>query len=387
MLTINGRVRLWRRWWHSPETGSVAPADEQRDPQGATVTPGVSEMCCRENRSISGFNQAAENLARTAQLKLSGEQLRQIVEAEGRRVLAAQQAGTLPVAWTAADCLVRDEQGREMPGKTRVYTGMDGVMVPIITHAEKVKRRTKVKEKRRKCGKKRRPLRPMKPGADGSWKEFKVICFYSEDHQHQQVSVTRHNNLVAGKILRRDANRLGFRQASERIGNIDGAVWIREQYALHLAELDALGLDFYHLSTHLHEARNSVYGSTSAAGQTWVEELLHCFKHEGYDAVWERLVPWRETWKRSPKKKKAADELLHYVSERREMIRYPEFLANGWQIGSGPTEAQCDLSVDRLKCHGRRWDQANAEAVAALDCLHRSGQWSLYFPTPSPIAA
>ena len=87
MLTINGRVRLARRWWHSPETGSVAPADEQRDPQGATVTPGVSEMCCRENRSISGFDQAAVNLARTAQLKLSGEQLRQTIAGFPRQPL------------------------------------------------------------------------------------------------------------------------------------------------------------------------------------------------------------------------------------------------------------------------------------------------------------
>lgn len=387
MLTINGRVALSRRWWHSPGTGSLAPVDEVIDPQGETVSLGVREMCCRENRAISGFGEAAENLARTAQFKLSGEHLRQIVEAEGRRVLAAQQAGTLPVAWTAADCPVRDEQGREVPGKTRVYTGTDGVMAPIITHAEKVKRRTKVKEKRRKSGKKRRPLRRMKPGADGAWKEFKVMCFYSEDHQHQQVSVTRHNNVVAGKILRRDANRLGFSQASERIGNIDGAPWIREQYALQLAELEALGLDFYHLSKHLHEAQRSIYGAESAAGQTWLEEMLHCFKHEGYAAAWERLVPWRETWKHSPQKKQAADELLHYVSERREMIRYPEFRANGWQIGSGPTEAQCELSVDRLKGHGRRWDQDNAEAVAALDCLHRSGQWQSHFPTPSPIAA
>ena len=381
MLTINGRVALARRWWHSTDTGSLAPADTFVDPQGETVSPGVREMCCRMNRSISGFDKAAENLERTAQFKLSGEQLRQVVEGIGRKVLAAQQAGTLPVAWTADDCPVKNEQGCEIPGKTRVYSGTDGVMVPIITQVEKVKRRTKVKEKRRTCGKKRRPLRPMKSGADSAWKEFKVLHFYSEDHQRKHVSVTRHNNVVAGEILRRDANRLKFRQASERIGNIDGAPWIREQYSVHLAELDALGLDFYHLSKHLHEAKHAVYGGESAEGKTWIEELLHCYKHEGYDAAWERLVAWRESWKRSPKKKKAADKLLHYVSERREMIRYPEFRAKGWQIGSGPTEAQCELSVDRLKGHGRRWDQDNAEAVAAIDCLERSGQWQFYFAT------
>jgi hypothetical protein len=69
--------------------------------------------------------------------------------------------------------------------------------------------------------------------------------------------------------------------------------------------------------------------------------------------------------------------LLNYLSERQEMICYPEFRAKGWQIGSGPTEAQCKLTVGRLKGRRRRWDRPNASAVAALDCLERSGHWRL----------
>ena len=86
-------------------------------------------------------------------------------------------------------------------------------------------------------------------------------------------------------------------------------------------------------------------------------------------------------------KRKAADRLLNYVSERQEMIRYPEFQNKGWQIGSGPTEAQCKLTVGRLKGRSRRWDRPNAAAVAALDSLERSGQWRLYWQTHSPTAA
>src|SRR5438105_10300216 len=87
MLTINGRIRLVRRWWYSVETNSVAPADERIDGRGETVTLAVREMCCRENQGASSFNKAAENLSRLAQITLSGEQLRWVVEAEGRTVL------------------------------------------------------------------------------------------------------------------------------------------------------------------------------------------------------------------------------------------------------------------------------------------------------------
>ena len=58
------------------------------------------------------------------------------------------------------------------------------------------------------------------------------------------------------------------------------------------------------------------------------------------------------------------------------MIRYPEFLAHGWQIGSGPMESQCRVVPDRVKGPGKRWDADNAEAVMALEALHQSRQWA-----------
>ena len=152
VLTINGRVQLWRRWWYGAQTGSVAPADEIMNAQAETVTPGVREMACRGNQ-VGSFDTSAANLLRTAQIKMCGEQLRLLVEGEGRKVLAVQQAATLDTAFTAEDCQVEG-------GKTRVYVGCDGVMMPVITDAEKRLRRQKIKEKRQKSGHKCRPLKP-----------------------------------------------------------------------------------------------------------------------------------------------------------------------------------------------------------------------------------
>ena len=124
VLTINGRIQLERRWWHAAQTGSIAPADEVLDHSGATITPGVLELACRENLSATSFAKAAANLARTAQLTLSDEQLRNEVEAAGRRVMEAQETGRIDTAWKAENCLLPGEK----EGKTtRVYTGCDGV--------------------------------------------------------------------------------------------------------------------------------------------------------------------------------------------------------------------------------------------------------------------
>ena len=383
VLTINGRIQLERRWWHAAQTGSIAPADEVLDHSGATITPGVLELACRENLSATSFAKAAANLARTAQLTLSDEQLRNEVEAAGLRVMEAQETGRIDTAWKAENCLLPGEK----EGKTtRVYTGCDGVMVPVITEAEKLKRRATIKVKRRRCGKRCKPLPPRKHGADQAWKEFKVVYFYSEDMCHQHMAFTHRNHEAAGKLMRREADRLRFRQATQRVAVVDGATWIREQMQLHLAELDGLGLDFYHLSENVHRARREVFGEDAPEGRAWADELMHVFKHEGYGAAWERLIQWRAELARS-RKRQAADRLLNYVSTRKEMIRYPAFRTKGWQIGSGPTESQCKLCTKRLKGHGRRWDRPNATAIAALDTLERSGQWQKVWPNASPTAA
>lgn len=383
VLTVSGRVKLLRRWWHAPDAGSLAPADEVVDPQMNTVSVGAREMGCRLNNDGVSFDRAAANLKRTAMIEMSGEQLRLIVEAEGICVLAAQQARAIPPAFQADQCVV---DLRAENKTTRIYTGLDGVMVPLVTEAEKVTRRKQVRQKRRLSGKKRRPLPARRKGANLPFKEFKTIVFYDEHGKHWHEVLSRKLRTQVGTVVRREAARLGFRQADEKIANVDGASWIPRQLNERPDQLplDGLGLDFYHLSENIHRCRREVFGKDDEAGNRWAGALLHTLKHDGYEQAWDQLTLWRSSL-RSPKKKQAADRLLNYVSDRREMIDYPAFRERGWQIGSGPTESRCKTSTSRLKGRGRRWDIVNAEAVAALTTLEDSDQWNLYWRIPDTV--
>ena len=375
ILTVNGSIRVVRRWWHSVGEGSLAPADGFIDVEERTVSIGVREMACRLNNDSHNFDRTAENMAHAAHIKMSGEQLRLLVIDEGLAVLRAQQSGEIPTAFQSKECLVDPAQPG---GKTRIYTGVDGVMVPIITDAEKLKRRKKVLVKRRLRGRKCRPLAPRKKGADRSYKEFKTIVFYDEHGKYSHQALLRIKRPASGAAVRREAGRLKFASADERIAIVDGASWIKSQLEEKPLPLDGLGLDFYHLSENIHRCRRSVFGEKAAEGQTWADNLLHAFKHEGFTAAFEMLLAWIPVL-RGPTKKAAAAKLLGYVSERRDMINYPEFKGRGWQIGSGPTESRCKTTTSRLKGRGRRWDGRNAEAVAALTTLMDSGQWQLYW--------
>jgi hypothetical protein len=339
-------------------------------------------MCSRLNQGSTSFRQAAANLGRTAHLDISAETLRQVIEADGKEVLRLLQRLELDPAWTSQDC-------RTPSGATRVYEGCDGVKVPVVTAAEKKKRRATIRKKRQQRGRKAQPLPRVKAGADSAYKEFRVVHFYDETMKHRFVQATSGNHEAAGRLMQRMSLAIDLAKATERVALIDGAPWIRNQIELHGVVQD-IGLDFYHLRDYAQKTRRVVFGApadpddkAASEGKQWLDELMHVFRHEGYDAAWDRLTAWRATLSK-PAHREAANSLLNYVAERRPLIKYPEFRERGWQIGSGPTEAECKTTTHRIKGRGRRWDTDHAEALMALACIEDSGLWGRYWTTLDP---
>jgi hypothetical protein len=64
-----------------------------------------------------------------------------------------------------------------------------------------------------------------------------------------------------------------------------------------------------------------------------------------------------------------------------------EFLEQGRQIGSGPTESMCKATRQRVKGRGMRWDADNAEALMAIEALEQSGCWQAYWDSLLALAA
>jgi hypothetical protein len=384
-LTANGRVGVARTRWHAPPGGSDAPVDRLLDAAATTASRGARELCCLLNAGAAGFARAADALRRTTGVRLSGELLRQIVEREGQHVLACRESGELAPAWGAADCRTTDANGQAAGqangqaagngGASRIYLGCDGFTARLVTDAEKRRRRGGVRARRRarqRHGKTCRPLPRAKAGADQAFKEFKLVTFYDEPGAHRLVAVTRRDHHEAGRLMRRDGGRCGFFDAQQRPAVVDGAPWIANQIRRRSVPVTSVCLDFYHLAENVHRARRACYGEDDPAGHAWAGDVLHAAKHHGYAAVRDRLVRWRAVALRSAAKRRAADLLINYVTDRREMIRYPQFLERGLQIGSGPTEGQCKQVPRRVRTGGRRWDADNAEAVMALAAMHQS---------------
>ena len=167
--TVHGRVRLGRRRWHSARPGTLTPRDAWVDVAEASIRLGVRAMACRRNGDGKHFDQAADNLARTAPVHVRGATWRPLVQTQGQRVVGAQQSGPWAVDGSAAD-------GPTQTGTTRIDCGSDGVLVPLVPATEKRTRRQHRKDQRRRRGRKAKPWSARQPGADPKYQECKILA-------------------------------------------------------------------------------------------------------------------------------------------------------------------------------------------------------------------
>jgi hypothetical protein len=76
---------------------------------------------------------------------------------------------------------------------------------------------------------------------------------------------------------------------------------------------------------------------------------------------------------------------VHYFETNQERMRYAQFRAQGYPIGSGTVESACKRVIGaRLKQAGMGWTKAGAQAVLSLRAQLLSGRWETMWPFTSP---
>lgn len=332
-------------------------------------------MVCRIGLDGS-YRKAAGDLCRLSQVELSYQSLRKVFQAEGQKVRIARRSGELTVMFKAEECRASANK------PTCVITGADGFQVPLITDQEQHKRRARTIQRRRKLRRKGHELRalPRRPGgANQRWKEAKLVTFYDPSGRYQHTVATTANHEALGRLMRSEAARLRLDKADRKYSVSDGAEWIHRQYSRQLPMLDAMILDYYHFRDHTIACSKVLYGEGTAQAKQWRKDLCQTMLRSG---PLEALTQLAVLIKSHRGLKRQSLQSLHgYIARRIDMLDYPRYLADGFQIGSGPTESQCKCLTWRLKGRGRRWNGNAIDAHLALACLQsNSGQWSKYWP-------
>lgn len=378
VLTIGGEIGLHRRYFWSKPGGGVYPVDASMGIAFSKASPAVREVCCTMG-VMQDFAQGAEDIQRLTGLRISKERLRQITETEAAQVEALSANGTLRPSWSAQEATSGPN------GPTRVYVGADGVMVRTVTQEEKDKRRRDHALRRQQRGRAHlgntKSLSSPRPGSDERFKEMKIGLFYDQSKARVHAFATRGNHEAFGVLLRKHATAIKLEQAKETLSLTDGGPWIRNQILQHLPHLDAMLLDFYHLSEHVWSTAHTCLGDGEEA-KAWVQKRLHDLKHVGPRSVLAAIEALKKKV-RSADKLNSLRLLRQYIVERWEMVDYRRALAQGWDIGSGPTEAMCKNLTLRLKRTGMKWDADHAAGLMNLIALREDGRWATYWGTRS----
>ena len=173
----------------------------------------------------------------------------------------------------------------------------------------------------------------------------------------------------------------GTETAGRVVGVMDGSDWLQGLLDTHRPDAVRV-LDFPHAVEHLTSAAQAVFGSASPAAATWVAAQAHELKHGAAEHVLQALGALPVAQALDPlAAAQAQAATLGYLRKRREQIRYAEFRAQGYPIGSGCVESANKLVVEaRLKGAGMHWARAHVSPMLALRSIACSGRWSTAWP-------
>jgi hypothetical protein len=181
----------------------------------------------------------------------------------------------------------------------------------------------------------------------------------------------RSESATFGELATLELHRRGI-EGARRVGAVvDGAVWCQSFVDLHSPEAVRI-LDFAHAAEYLTAIGQTTGADGPLLSPLQLVELRHALKHDGPTAVVQQLRTLVAT---QPANAQLASQLA-YLETREAQLQYPQFLADGWPIGSGMVESANKLVVeDRLKGAGMHWADANVNGLLALRNAVCNDRW------------
>jgi hypothetical protein len=164
---------------------------------------------------------------------------------------------------------------------------------------------------------------------------------------------------------------------------MDGALGLWNLLTTLLLGVNWVGiLDIIHVVEYLWKVANALYGERSIEGKKWVYDHLVAILQGRVGSVSGGMKQTTTKRKLKASQKKALRDAISYFENHRMWMRYDEYLAAGYPIGSGVVESTCGHTVkSRMEGTGRRWSINGAESTLLLRSVYTSNDWDAYWRT------
>lgn len=356
LRTVHGDIQVRRAYYYCGRCHqSFLPYD---DVLGLVdeISPGLMPLVCLAGTLLPFADASQDVLRRFSGVRLSASTVLRCTEAAGERLRAQQKDGRMveptqaEPKWTAA----------RQAGQPAAYVGLDAFSVPM-----------------------------QGPGASkAEHRMLYTALLYTPDKEHTRYLVDFELDTLAEQV-RAQARALGVTQVSDLIAVTDGGNGLEEALQRHLADNLTTILDWYHAAEHLGDFAKAWHCRDETARQAWHEEAKGILYEQGGAALLAHLRALTLPPRTSAEVREELRKLIGYFENNQHRTDYPRYRRDGWDIGSGPTEAGCKIIGERLKGSGMRWVEEGAATVAALRALYVSGGkvWDGFWSQPHRAAA
>jgi hypothetical protein len=367
--TIVGKVRLKRAYYLCPECHQGCyPLDEELEFRAGGLSAGLEESAALAG-VVEPFASGAELLERLmwTGVKLSHNRVREATEDMGRAV-GEGEAKLLERAFGEAEggLPACPEQGPE-----RLYISVDGTCV----RCEKAEEQADIEEAE--------ALEIEVEDHDSNWREAKVAALYETEQvvsAEGEVAIRAKeieyyaditNAQDFARLVWLKAYQRGASHAREIVLLGDGAKWIWKRlltffpYAIQI-------LDWYHVRDYVVKVAQAVFGPDSASGKAWSKREQDLLWDGHVSRVLEHLKALHQAYPRV----EIIEKAISYFANNQQRMNYPDYRAQGLQIGSGTIESGCKRVVKaRLDQAGMTWTVEGARAVLKARAAYLSGHW------------
>jgi hypothetical protein len=324
-----------------PAEPGFSPLDEELGLLPGNLTPRLQEALVRLSTHIPSFAKAARELAWFTGAAVHADTARRRTETAGSLLVAHE---TIEAAR-----ILREQPAPPCTPDTLILS-VDGAMIPLVQGQWTEVRTLAVGE-----------VQPPVTSPAGPVVHTTSLSYFSR----------RTDSTTFGELATLELHRRGI-EGARRVGAVvDGAVWCQSFIDLHYPQAVRI-LDFAHAAEYL----TAIAQTTAVAGPllspAQLAELRHALKHDGPAVVLPQLRTLVAT---QPATTDLASQLA-YLETREAQLQYPQFVADGWPIGSGMVESANKLVVeDRLKGAGMHWADVNVNPLLAFRNAVCNDRW------------
>jgi len=365
VISVFGRVTYDRAYYASCKCKQgLSPLDKQYGLEPGAVTAGLAELL-----ALAGIGHSYDESPKWLEAFMLFSVSENTVRSETEKMGALQGELEEELIQKSQDETYLQERQRN-PGRivSRLYGSMDAAKVRI----EPRPRKGKVTEKHE------------------DWRDMKALCWFEVEKVPPAQRSARHKEKVErehvplraknisyfcditeaenfGKLLWATGCTVNADLSPELIFLGDGAVWIWNLVVKYYPNAIQI-VDWYHAEEYLVKVAKAVFNSLSERSR-WLEEVTQAL----WDGQVEIVIKACVTLDQSCHEARKA---VAYFTDNSERMRYHQFRAAGYMIGSGTVESGCkQIVTHRLKLPGAQWIVSGAVQTAKARSAWLSGTW------------